>query len=204
MLRSAGDADPATIFDHAPSHVFVDMHDHTEVADVAMASLPEDTFTHFRITLTLVEATVDATIHEVPVLGTVATPLDITYALSDFDDGGVSFEQGEAEIVAEVGGQTFTVPASWPVSYPSPAPGAWAESVEQTTWVTFTLSEPLVITPDATGRTYVITYFVADSFRWRDDTVAGYTDGEWDLDFATARAEAVLQFGANAFEISAE
>ncbi len=105
-----------------------------------------------------------------PQIGTLASNVDIRYALADLDTtDGLDMDQGDAEVTISVFGQTFTAPYHWPVQYPQPAPDAWAEAVDGTTEVTFLLNPPLSVSSLPTDDVaYRITYFVHDSFRWED------------------------------------
>ena len=203
LLRSDDDPAPALIFDHSPTQVPVDMHAENLVAQVPMAGLPDDTFTHFRIVLTTLEAEVMATIHEVPVIGTLTTPVHILYALSDVTVDGVVLKQGDARVSVTAAGQTVTTPAHWPVQYPEPAPGAWAVSVDGTTQVTFALAPALTVSPASLADlTYVIRYYVAGAFQWVDEAKPDYSEGVWDVSLGTPPApEQVVRFGAVGYEV---
>lgn len=207
LLRDVDDPAPEVIFDHAPSHVLVDMHDRTTVAEVAIAGLPQGSFPYFRIALTHVDATVETRLHGVPVVGTVKVPMRIVYALSDATVDAIAMDQGDARATANIYGQVVTTPYSWPVTYPLPVPGAWAESIGGTTYVTFMLPEPLEVSAAPTDDlTFAIRYQIRDSFRWIDtDAEEGYADGVWDITVSTPIfAETVVQFGATSFELVPE
>lgn len=205
MLRSADDPAPETIFDYGAEHVMVDMHASNLVAEVPASDLPDDVFTHFRITVPLLKATVAGTLHEVPTLGTWSTDLDITYALADLDTEELgAMDQGDARVSLEVFGNPMTFPFHWPVAYPLPAPDAWAEAVDGTTLVTFALSPPLTVSSFAGADVaYRITYFVHDSFRWQDEDEEGYVEAVWDIKASSPQTfEPVLWFGSNAYAVS--
>lgn len=204
MLDPTGATAPATVFDHAPGQVMVDMLGRTVVARVPIADLPDGTYTQFRIVLTVLEATVNATVHDIPSVGTLATPLAITYALSNVNNDDYEMRQGDAIIASSVLGVSFE--RHFPVSYPEPSPGGWAESVDGRTFVTFALAEPLVVSSDVPADVaYVIRYYVHESFRWTDLRLEGYAAGEWDVSASpTGVNEAVTRFGANGFEVFAE
>lgn len=204
LLRAKDDADPVVIFDYAPADVQVDMHTQNVVAEVPMADLPNDSFTYFRIVLTRLEATVNATLHEVPVVGTLTTPVDLVYALSDTEHDGKAMAQGDARVTINVAGNAYTVPTHWPVTYPEPAPGAWAESINGTSRVTFALVPALTVSANSLqDLTYVIRYHVAGGFEWIDaDDPASFKPGIWDIELGTPpTAETVVRFGATAYEV---
>lgn len=204
LLRTADDPAPHVVFDYDPGFVEVDMHGDNVVAKVPIPTLPTDTFSHFRITLSHLEIEVDATIHGVPVIETLSTRLQVFYALSDLQDqAGKTFDQGEAVATATLGGQTYETPYDWAVEYPNPGPNAWADSFENKTRVTFTMN-PLLDTVTATpiDLTYVNVYYILGSFRWQDQAQPGYTEDVWDSTLGPPPAvEPVLRLGANAYQL---
>lgn len=203
LLRGADDPSPVLIFDHAPADVSVDMHTSNTVAAVPMATLPEGSFTHFRIRLTELQATVSATFHDVPVVDELTTDVHILYALSDRPDADPPLSQGDARISVSVAGNEITVPQHFDVVYPEPAPGAWAESIDGNTVVTLTLAEPLEVSSEVEeDMTCGIRFFVKDTFRWQDQDQEGYQPGVWDVSLGTPPTpEPVIRMGANKYEL---
>ena len=206
LLRALDDPAPAVIFDYAPDYVVVDMLDRNIVATVPMATLPSGAYPYFRIVLTHMEARVDASLHGVPVVGDLAAPLDLLYALSDLHNAVYDMDQGDAVVSANFFGTPYSVPTHWGVPAPNPSPGATAEAVDGEWRVTFPVAPAFVPSPETpVDVTYTVRFFVTEGFRWRDLSTPGYTAGAWDVTVAPAAAfEPVERFGANAYEVDLE
>lgn len=203
LLRSVDDPHPEVVFDYAPGFVLVDLLANNEVAHVPIACLPTGTFTYFRIVLTHEEIVVASTLHQVPVLVDYATPLDITYALSDVHLNGHDLKQGDVIVKANIFGTEYAVPSRWDVPAPSPAPDAWATALNGEWLVTFAIAPSLV--PSSTvgvDVTYGIRFYVTNAFRWEDQATTGYTTGVWDISLGPpATFEPVKRLGANGYEV---
>ncbi len=206
LLESKDDPTPDVVFDYAPDFVRVDMLDRNVVAAVPIADLPNGTYPYFRIVLTHLETTVDATLHGVPVVDDLATELGVVYGLSDVDSGDLDLSQGEGVVSANVLGNPVSFPIQWPLIAPSPAPNAWAEAVDGEWRVTFAVSPALAPSSSVpTDVTYAITFYVTNSFRWTDQPGTGHADDVWDIDLGTPpTVEPVSRFGANAYEVYLE
>ena len=204
LMRSDNDPNPEVIFDYYPSYVKVNMHAPEGAEPIYVGpidQLPYGYFTHFRITLTVMDCEVEATLHNVPVLGTLITPLQITYALSDVDNDELTMRQGDVMVSGNIYGRDVTIPSHWPMLYPEPSPDARAESVDGKTQVTFTLSDPIDVSPDADRDvTQGVRYYIYNSFRWEDEDEEGYFENAWDIDVVTLEFEPIRRFGANYFE----
>ena len=203
LLRSADDPNPEVIFDYAPSFVLVDLLSTNVVAQVPIADLPTGTFPYFRIVLTHEEVVVASSLHQVPVIGDYATPLDIVYALSNVDSDGLAMQQGDVTVTANIFGTNYAVPTHWAVPTTSPAPGAGAAAVDGEWRVTFPVSPSLVsATSPAVDVTYAVRFYVTNAFRWQDQATPGYTTDAWDISLGPpATFEPVLRIGANAYEV---
>lgn len=182
------------------------MFSRTVVASVPMRDLPTGTFPYFRIVLTRIELTVDALLHGVPFVDQWSAELDISYALSDIDDGTRRANQGDAVVSTTIAGNSFSIPTHWPPVAPNPSPGGNAASVDGEWLVTFPVAPALVPSPSTpVDVTYVVRYYVKDSFRWEDLSQPGYVDGVWDLTVSPAQTfEPVRRLGANAYDVELE
>ncbi|MBT3219778.1 MAG: hypothetical protein HN348_11850 [Proteobacteria bacterium] len=201
MLESKDDTEPTVVFDYAPDFVYVNMHDTNEVAVVEQKDLEDGTYTHFRLVLTHVQVKVDATIRNVPFIGNYPTKITMMMALSDFEskDFG-TMTQGQGFSSCIVGPDEMVFPFDGDLEYPEPGPFAWAESIDGETWVTFTLAEPVVVSPTSTDQAYVMRFYIYEGFRWEEQDLATYVDGVWDIP-ADGDPEPVMRFGANAYEV---
>ena len=204
MLESKDDADPLVVFDYAPDFVYVNMHDTNEVAVVEQKDLEDGTYTHFRLVLTHLQAKVDATIRNIPVLGSLPTKITMMMALSDFEskEFGV-MTQGQGFSSCTVGANEMVFPFEGELEYPEPGPFAWAEAVDGETWVTFTLAAPVVVSPTSTDQAYVMRFFIKDGFRWEEQDLPAYQDAIWDIP-VDGDPEPVRRFGANAYEVEVQ
>ena len=206
MLREEGDPEPVVVFDYSPNYVMVDMAGRTEVGKIPISRIPEGTYSHFRIVLSLVDCEVEAFLHEVPVLDTHRTDIHIVYALSDIDTEELQMSQGDAVANATVYGQPVSIPSHWDVVYPNPSPYAWSESIGGKTYVTFRFMPGMEITHSIEEDvTQVVRYYIYNAFRWRDQDLEEYEVDTWDITVSTPpSAEPVLRFGANHFETYTE
>lgn len=198
LMASPTDTAPVTVFDHGDAPVLVDMLAPTPTlaGTGASASLPAGTYPWGRVQLTLVRTTVAATIH-----GGSATPGTVTVvsALSDTAVEGVPWAQGRTEYTVKAGvALSVTFPGAAP-SFPSTSGGTVAQEAGRT-WLVFPFTTPFVIDPeDPAPRAATITYDVYQSFRWQEQSAAGYASGAFDVDPASMSSEPVRNLGATGY-----
>lgn len=212
LLRSAADPAPVTIFDYAPGYVAVDMHASNTVARVPIASLPDGTFTHFRIALTHVDMEVGVAFHNVPVVSDATTRMRILYGLAPVDidvasspaSGSAHLVQGDMRLSGNLFGTPFVVTQHVESAAPVAGPGVTVSYAGGETHVTFMLAAPLVTSPEVpTDITHICRFFITGSFRWEDTAAPAHAPDVWDVDLAAnghpLTAEPVAQLGANGF-----
>lgn len=195
LLRTATDTRPVVAFDHGQRPIPADMLGRTLVGRVSSASIAAGTYRWGRVLLTSVELRVRATAH-IPGLG-FGVPGTITTigALSNTELNGTPWMKGRAEYRFESAGQSYTIPGILP-PFPSTSGGSIVET-STTTWLLFPFSTAFRVDPANTQpQSSTIVYDVYESFRWEDQTTAGFTVGVFDLDGASRSTEPVHQVGA--------
>lgn len=195
LLRTATDTRPVVAFDHGQRPIPADMLGRTLVGRVSSASIAAGTYRWGRVLLTSVELRVRATAH-IPGLG-FGVPGTITTigALSNTELNGTPWMKGRAEYRFESAGQSYTIPGILP-PFPSTSGGSIVET-STATWLLFPFSTAFRVDPANTQpQSSTIVYDVYESFRWEDQTTAGFTVGVFDLDGASRSTEPVHQVGA--------
>lgn len=191
-IMTSATAAPVTVFDHGANPVEVDMLGKTLGGQAALASLPSGTYTHGRVLLTMTTFTVKATVH---LGGAVAGDLAVTVALSDTTVGGTAWSKGKASF-------TFaqqTLPATVP-PLPSTGGGMIVEEPGKT-WLVFPFPTPLQVSAAAQDQSATIVYDVFESFRWQDQTTAGYSPNVFDVDPLALSWEQLKNFGATGYSV---
>jgi len=197
IMTSASDPAPVTVFDHGNAPVEVDLLSETLGGQGHIADLPAGSYSHGRVLLTMSRFTVDATVHAV-----AAFPgeIEVVAALSDTTISGKPWTQGQASFsFKSSGGQPVTIPATLP---PLPTTGG-GTIVQQggETWLVFPFPKPIDISPSSTSRRATIVYQVFESFRWQDQTKAGFQDDVFDVDALGLSFEAVKNYGATGYSV---
>lgn len=212
LLRSATDSAPVTVFTYAGNNdVEADILGRTLVGRASMASLPVQTYTHARSRLTRTRVTVDATVHTsgVAIPGTltivgVYSCNGCSYRYTDPESGSV-LSPGQAAFTFRSMGSRVTQVGELP-PLPATAGGQVVQDTEGT-WLVFPLPFPFVpptpqhLTNPADVCRATITYDVASSFRWRDETRTGYTTSTFDVEPGTFHYEPVVNFGATGYRV---
>jgi hypothetical protein len=197
IMTSASDPSPVTVFDHGAKPVDVDLLAETLGGAARLADLAAGSYTHGRVLLTSSTFTVQATVH-----AAVALPGEITMvaALSDTTINGQPWNQGQATITFAAGGPAVTVPATLP-----PLPSTGGGTIVQEggrPWLVFPFPKPIVISPSANkSHRATIVYQVFESFRWEDQTKAGFQDQIFDVDALGSTWEPVHNYGATGYAI---
>ena len=200
LMTSSTDPAPVTAFDHGDSVAMVDMIQaaSTLAGRANSSGIPAGTYPYGRVLMTLALVTVDATAH----LGALNPPgkLTITSALSDTTVGGTAWVKGKTEYSFLANGaatpQGFTGLAP-----PLPnGPGVSIVQEAHRTWLVFPFTAPFIINPaDTSPQVATIHYEVYKSFRWQDQTSAGYATDVLDLNPIAMDAEPVKNFGATGY-----
>lgn len=197
IMTSASDPSPVTVFDHGANPVEVDLLGETLGGEAPLAGLPATSYTHGRVLLTSSTFTVQATVH-----AGVTLPGEITavVALSDTTINGQPWKQGQATFSFAAGGPAVTVPATLP-ALPSTGGGSIVQEGGRT-WLVFPFPKPIAISPSANkSHRATIAYQVFESFRWEDQTQAGYKDKVFDVDALGSTWEPVHNYGATGYAI---
>ncbi len=195
LLRTATDTRPVVAFDHGRNPVAADMLSRTLVGRVSSASIAAGTYRWGRVLLTSVELRVRATAH-VPGLG-FGVPGTITTigALSDTEINGSAWSKGRADYIFESAGQSYTIPGTLP-PFASTSGGSIVET-STSTWLLFPFTVAFTVDPANTQpQMTTIVYDVYESFRWEDQTRAGFAAGVFDIDGASMSFEPVRKIGA--------
>ena len=180
------------------------MHASNTVARVPIASLPDGTFTHFRIALTHVDMEVGVAFHNVPVVSDATTRMRIVYGLAPVDVSGAHLVQGDMRLSGSLFNTPFSVTQHVESPAPVAGPGVTVSYAGGETHVTFMLAAPLVTSPEVpTDVTHICRFFITGSFRWEDTAAPAHAPDVWDVDLAAnghpLDAEPVTQLGANGF-----
>lgn len=198
IMTSAQDPSPVLVFDHKDQPVAIDMlKGPQEAGSAALTTIPTGTYTHGRVKLTSTSFTVAATVHAP---GPLPGEVTVTAALSDGKLDGTDVKQGDVSYVFSV----FPTPIPGVLPPLPPTPGGQIVQQGGETWMVFPFTKPLFISSASpTDWTATITYQVADSFRWEDDTSkAGHQPDVFDVTaLPTPSFEAVKSFGATGYLI---
>lgn len=197
LMTSATDPAPVVAFDHGHNPVDVDLLGQTLAGTARIADIPAGSYTHGRVLLTHSRFTIAATVHAgVPVPGTITTVV----ALSDTTINGAPWKQNQASFTFKAGTLEQTVPASLP-ALPSTGGGTVVQQGGKT-WLVFPFPKPITIS-SATARDHdaTIIYKVFESFRWQDETAAGYQTDVFDVDALKQTVEPVKNYGATGYAI---
>jgi hypothetical protein len=198
ILRSASDPSPVIVFDHGAKPVDVDMLGTTLGGSARTADLAAGVYTHGRVLLTSCAFTVAATVHRggLPVAGDIR----VLTALSDGTLEGKPWKQGETTFTFKAGAAQQTVPGTLP-ALPSTGGGSVVQSGGRT-WLLFPFPTPIAISP-ASPKSHkaTIVYEVYESFRWEDESKAGYAPKVFDVDAGTLGFEPVRNFGATGYSV---
>ncbi|MCC6748015.1 MAG: hypothetical protein IT371_10180 [Deltaproteobacteria bacterium] len=201
VLRSATDPSPVLVFDHGATPRRVDLKGTTLAGEAPLKQLPAGSYTHGRIVLAWGKATVDATVHAQGM--TIPGELTLRGALSDTSLDGKSYKQGEAEYTFKVATVERSLKGSLP-ALPSTGGGQVSQSGGKT-YLTFAFPKPLVLSPSATkDHRATIVYKIFESFRWQEESKAGYATKVFDVDADGPSSEPVKNFGALDYAVETE
>lgn len=199
LMTSSADPNPVTVFDHGAKPVEVDLLGLTLGGSAKLSALKGGSYGWGRVLLTSSTFTVATTVHVgIPVGGTIK----VQTALSDTTLEGKAWTQGQTTFTFAAGSFQQTLPAALP-----PLPTTGGGSVVQTggkTWLVFPFPSPLSIGPSAKDHKATIVYKVFESFRWQDETKAGYAAKVFDVDGLALSFEPVKNFGATGYAIETE
>lgn len=201
LYRSPADPKPVRVFDHGDAAVEVELVSGktTEIAKVAVRSLPAGVFTLAKSGVAYVKYAVDARLHTG--LGAVDGLYDNVQALSDgavID--GVKKNKGDFRYSFVANGATLGTleGADAPTPVATSAGGITMDMSGPETFYVFPIQ--MAIDPTVT-RDQVVDFElnVFESFRWQDQALLGYAAGVYDT--TPSSFEPVMAFGANSFKL---
>lgn len=181
LLRSETDPSPHALLELTEPRDS-DLIAGSTYVDVDTGSIPQDTYTHMRVTLAYVDYTVAATGHAG---GWALTgDLAIDYALSDYNDA-LAGPRLAGDYYSEFTSGTNVIPQAGtrPVDFPPSYPGATVDTSGGLYQVTFDCPQgPIVIDHDTPASVDVqVTFYVEDAFGWEEIAGPGNTTGVFDL-----------------------
>lgn len=201
LLRSPADPKPVKVFDHGTKAVEADLvtTETKQVASVVAKTLPAGVFTVAKAGVAYVRYSVGARMHSIV---SVDGEYDNVQSLSDgavID--GITRDKGWFRYSFSSGGTTYGTleGGDAPVPAVSTSGGLTLDTSGPETFYVFPVQ--VAIDPDVTvDHEVLLDLNVHESFRWQDQSTAGYTAKVFDTTPYTF--EPVMAFGANAFTLS--
>lgn len=201
LYKTDNDPEPWVVFDYAASYVEADYNagEDTIVAAIAMSELVEGTYLKGRVVHSHVTYTVKSTMHS----GATSVPgqFENTQVLSDHTTlDGVEHNQGWFHYEFKTAGMSYPLEGD---NAPIPeytSSGGFSVTNENGEWA-YWFPTALVVSPQDQDVHVYMDVNMFESFRWQEQSQAGYTDGVFDS--TPTGAEPVKRFGANSFKVTA-
>ena len=201
LLKTKTDTTPAVVFDYGAKYKTVDVLGTTEVGQADLATIPAGTYTYGRAKLDMVDFTIQTHLH--PTMPPVPQdgPLNVLGALSDTTINGQARTKGWAQYTFTFF-QNFTQQATLP-ELPNSAVGE-IQGDAHATYLLMKFDQAMAVMniPNAHFKA-TLTLDVGNSFRWQDETKAGYAAHKFDTK-QSGTSEPVKNIGATGYHVKIE
>jgi hypothetical protein len=182
LLRSAGDPAPHRILAASPA-IDADLVAGATFVAVDTGSIPDGTYTHLRVKLDWILIQVGATAHSASM--SIPGTFDVDYALSNYRDPeqGARVQGDYLATFAAFGAQFPQTGVQSVAGFPPSYPNGVVDLTGDAYRITFAMPQgPVVIDQDAPASVDArLTYFIEDSFGWRDLAGPNYVTDVFDL-----------------------